>query len=80
MTRGALLALLLAGCTWPDVPPPLPPAVELVGFDWCTPAERIQCARVRQGDGLYVMGHPSWIGVEGDVWTIRAVTVPAIGE
>ncbi len=74
MTRAILLALLLTGCTWPDILPPAPnPAVELVGFDWCTSAQRRQCAWVRQGNDLYVMGHPSRVGVEGAAWDVRAV-------
>ena len=80
MIRPAPLALFfLAGCTWPATPLP-PPAVELVGFDWCTSSQRRQCALVRQGGELLVMSHPSHIGVEGDVWDERGVIVEAFSE
>ncbi len=80
MTR-ALLALLLTGCAATPLPhSAIPLPYELVGFDWCSPAELHQCAIIRQGGELLVMGHPSRFGDEGDVWDVRGATVDAFSE
>ena len=48
-------------------------------WDWClSPYQTSQCMHVRMDDGLYVMGNPSRIGDEHDVWDTKGVVVDAI--
>lgn len=89
MTRAAILALLLlAGCSSTPEPEPFTttgPAYELIrdpdGHVVYQPCgDGHQCALIRQGGELMVMGHPSRIGDGGDVWDVRGETMPTLGQ
>ena len=80
----ALVIVGLGGCTANERPDRATvTAHELVGFEWCSPAQLHQCALIRQGGELKMMtGNPSRIGDPdaGDVWDVRGVTVDAFSE
>jgi hypothetical protein len=86
MNRAALLALaLLAGCsTAPtnriSVDAETVAAHELVGFDWCSPAQLHQCPMIRQGRSLFLLEPGQSIGDGARVWDTRAVTIKAFSE
>lgn len=77
----ALVIVGLGGCTANERPDRATvTAHELVGFEWCSPAQLHQCALIRQGNDLLQMNHPSRIGGPTPDWDVRGVTVDAFSE
>lgn len=88
MTRATILALVLlavgialavlAGCTNRiPVDRATVAAHELVGFDWCSPAEIHQCAMIRDRKQMFLLPTPGRYGDEGAAWNTLGVTVDA---
>ena len=82
MTRAALiiLAVALAGCSTAPTEREIIAAHELVGFDWCSPAQLHQCPMIRQGNEMFMLPIGGRVGGGGDVWNVRGATVDAFSE
>lgn len=75
------VAFLVAGCSTAPTEREIIAAYELVGFDWCSPAELHQCAMIRDRNQMFLMPTPSRYGDETmNLYNRIGATVDAFSE